>query len=310
MGNCEARPRPPRRFGCGSERACVARKANTYQEVQLAVTELFCILGVPAFHSSVILDGHEYYFDADGITTAPPFWSHGGPRHLEDAADDIGASRSSSSSRRNLNDKSSKCMTAPTNLRTKVVVIGKTEETGGTLVQALAPFFEAGSYDVLHKNCNAFADVALSFLTHRRLDAQYTRMERMLLAAEPLSTGLLNQLFRAVKDGAVKGQTEGGGTASRRGGDEDLTEYLGNPAAQGFSAESVIALLVNGEVLTEDSYPDDGICPCCSVQSAWACGPQACSSACDLPVRIGVACCEGLGAAESPAGAWTPVPQG
>lgn len=284
MGTCEAHPRPQ---GFLNTPMCSVRgRVDIYQDVQLAVTEIFCILGVPAYHSSVILDGLEYYFDADGITSAPPFWSHGGPRNL---LDDLGAAGVTTTGRcfsgcRMEDCPAPKCVAAPEHLKTQVFKVGKTSETGESLVDALAPFFEPGSYDVLHKNCNAFSDVALSFLTHRRLELQYTRMERMLLAAEPLSTGILNQLFRAVREKALVPSDEektlpDGSLAAY--GEDDLREYIGNPVAQGFSIDSVVTLLLQGESIDEEIRPDDGTGCCGRVESGsiWSCGPLACSSA-------------------------------
>lgn len=279
MGGCEARERPPgiTRSRNGSS-ASGSRFAAAAREVQVAVTEIFCILGVPAYHSSVIMDGREYYFDAEGITSAPPFWSHGGPRNLDECAE------ASPSSGQCFAMCKTQCLAAPPNLRTQVVKMGKTCEASSDLVRALSPFFEPGSYDVMHKNCNAFSDVALSFLTRRRLDPQYTRMERMLLAAEPLSTGVLNQLFRAVRDDSLVPSGDDRKTSCEECGgcnDDDLTEYVGNPAAQGFSSDAVIGLLLNGDALLEETRPDDGTCPysVAAYGSAWACGSSACGSA-------------------------------
>eukprot|EP00930_Biecheleria_cincta_P054743 TRINITY_DN4112_c0_g1_i15.p1 TRINITY_DN4112_c0_g1~~TRINITY_DN4112_c0_g1_i15.p1 ORF type:complete len:205 (-),score=33.44 TRINITY_DN4112_c0_g1_i15:167-781(-) len=98
---------------------------------------------------------------------------------------------------------------------------------GGAMMEALQPFFVQGSYDVLHKNCNSFTDAALVFLTRRRLDACFTRLERLLRAAEPISTGVIDKLVRAFGTNAG---CPGGG-------------YQVNPLAQGFSVDDLVETL-------------------------------------------------------------------
>ena len=48
----------------------------TPHDVRLAVTEILTLAGATAYHSSVIVDNREYYFDSVGIMIAPPLWSH------------------------------------------------------------------------------------------------------------------------------------------------------------------------------------------------------------------------------------------
>jgi len=43
----------------------------------------------------------------------------------------------------------------------------------------LEPHFEAGTYDLLRKNCNTFSDCALYFLIQRRLHSRYVKLERL-----------------------------------------------------------------------------------------------------------------------------------
>jgi len=249
-------------------------KAPVVKHVQLAVTEIFRVLGVPAYHSSVILDGREYYFDMNGVTSAPPLWSHGGVRNLQtyELSDTAGAGSTSGTF-------TPKSVDTPEQLSTQVLRIGTTTETGDGLVEALTPFFQSGSYDVVHKNCNAFSDVALAFLSKRRVDPQFTHMERMLRAAEPLSTSILNQLFRAASDGVLFPMASGRKSKSCEDKfvddhDFELTEYVGNPAAQGFSAASVIQLLLDEELPEETPRAD---CSDKCVATSWACA-FACST--------------------------------
>jgi len=258
MGNCHTE-------GCTPSDAPKAE----LQQVQLALTEIFCVFGVPAYHSSVLLNGREYYFDSNGVHSAPPFWSHGGPRNLADAQGGAEAGAPSSSWDFMQGCKTG-CVIMPKELQTRVIVVGNTRETEASMLQALSPFFAAGSYDMLHKNCNTFADLALSFLTYRRLNEEFTRLERMLLAAEPLSAGLLNQLLRAAsgaKDDADDDADYG-----------ELVEYVGNPVAQGFSVESVLTLLgieAEGSPKATPLCQPGGLLGCSQESCGRACAPSA-----------------------------------
>jgi hypothetical protein len=202
-------------------------------KVQVAATEILRVAGVVAYHTSVVLGGREYYFDSQGIMSGPSLWSHL-----------AGKARRRSE------------------LRTEVHAMGVTRHGGADLVRALRPFFQSGSYDVLHKNCNAFTDAAAYFLTGCRADGRFSRLERMLVAAEPLSTGVLNKLLRAA---AAEGCS-------------DAQAYTPNPLAQGFSVEDVIGLW--------DTLDDEGIAFDDEAGgAAWTCGHDV---ACG---RIKRACC-------------------
>jgi len=170
-------------------------------QVLVAFSEIFKIAGIGAYHTSIIIDDKEYYFDSSGIESAPCFSSH-----LLDET--------------NLMDP---------NLTTQN--LGRIVLTGEALVKGLTPFFEAGTYDIISKNCNAFTDAALYFLTRKRLDPQYTRMERLLHATTPVSTAAINGLVRA----SANPTPEDGSAAV------PSWEYESNPLAQGFSVEDIIA---------------------------------------------------------------------
>eukprot|EP00931_Biecheleriopsis_adriatica_P004619 TRINITY_DN106260_c0_g1_i1.p1 TRINITY_DN106260_c0_g1~~TRINITY_DN106260_c0_g1_i1.p1 ORF type:complete len:330 (+),score=49.40 TRINITY_DN106260_c0_g1_i1:55-990(+) len=169
-------------------------------KVQIAATEIVKLAGISAYHTSVILGGREYYFATEGMASAPPLFSH---RH--------------SSGR-------------PPPSPTQVISVGGSMLCGNSLTEALRPFFMKGSYDVLHKNCNSFTDAALFFLTGRRLDARFTRLERLLLAAEPISSSVIDALVRAF----------GATVPSRRGAGNE--GYAVNPVAVGFSVDNLVEL--------------------------------------------------------------------
>ncbi|CAJ1364411.1 unnamed protein product, partial [Effrenium voratum] len=45
-------------------------------EVRLAATEIIRVAGMSGYHTSILLDGREYFFDAIGILEAAPLFSH------------------------------------------------------------------------------------------------------------------------------------------------------------------------------------------------------------------------------------------
>lgn len=143
-------------------------------------------VGLTAFHTSVLLDGIEHSFGPEGITTARGPRSHGGlPRENE----------------------------------FRRVPVGRTAQDATHIISLLRPHFAPGSYDMLRKNCNSFTDVALGFLSARRLGdfGQFTRMERLGASADR---------FGILRIGCT---------------------YAPNKAAVGFDREAVLALM--GEAL-------------------------------------------------------------
>ncbi|CAE7754472.1 unnamed protein product [Symbiodinium sp. CCMP2456] len=92
-------------------------------EVSLAATEIIRVAGMSGYHTSVIVDNLEYFFDAIGILQAAPLFSH------------------------NLNEAKN-----PGGSKTVVTFIGYSHFDGRAMVEALHEFFERGSYDVFYKN--------------------------------------------------------------------------------------------------------------------------------------------------------------
>jgi len=210
--------------------------------VLAAVSEIFKVAGIGAYHTSIIIDDREYYFDSSGIESSPCFSSH--------LLDDI-----------NMMDP---------NLM--IQNFGRIALTGEALVKGLTPFFEVGTYDIIFKNCNAFTDAALYFLTRKRLDPQYTRMERLLQATTPVSTAAINGLARA----SANPTPEDGRAAV------PSWEYECNPLAQGFSVEDVIAACddLDAQACSQKRVASKGISPF---------GCFACPSYCER------SCCERQG---------------
>jgi len=143
--------------------------------VQVAATQILQVAGMAAYHTSVIIGTKEYYFDTDGIASAPALWSH-----FSGADDDLNAESN-----------------------TEVFAVGYTHLSGSAFCQGLEGFFPGGSYDVLLKNCNAFTDAACYFLTRQRLHGKYSRLERLFAGTRPLSTKLLAAMMRGVTGGDV-----------------------------------------------------------------------------------------------------------
>ncbi|CAE6972115.1 unnamed protein product [Symbiodinium sp. CCMP2592] len=138
-------------------------------EVSLAATEIIRVAGMSGYHTSVIVDNLEYFFDAIGILQAAPLFSH------------------------NLNEAKN-----PGGSKTVVTFIGYSHFDGRAMVEALHEFFERGSYDVFYKNCNTFSDAALYMLTKTRIPGTYNRIERFVTATKPVSISLLNRIFKAL----------------------------------------------------------------------------------------------------------------
>ena len=82
------------------------------------------------YHTSVIVDHHEYFFDAIGILEAPPLFSHTLPESA------------SSSSRHEDGSVSDGVVTPKRN--TVVTKIGYSSQSGRDLVTALQQYFERG----------------------------------------------------------------------------------------------------------------------------------------------------------------------
>lgn len=102
------------------------------------------ILGVQAYHTSVMVDYMEYAFSNEGVTTGPPLTSH---KMLPN--------------------------------KTDVNYAGLTSISGNHMLAVVEPHFRKGTYDLLRKNCNSFSDCALFYLLGRRLDGKYRTMEQM-----------------------------------------------------------------------------------------------------------------------------------
>mmetsp|Transcript_13611 Transcript_13611/g.39218 ORF Transcript_13611/g.39218 Transcript_13611/m.39218 type:complete len:243 (-) Transcript_13611:1-729(-) len=118
-------------------------------KVQLAVSVLggVQIPGLTAYHSSVVVNGEEFFFSDGGIAADSNLSSHKNPQ-------------------------------MPDNQPT-IIDMGFSQYSGSQLKAALERHFLPGTYDLLRKNCNSFSDTAIFYLLHKRIDAKYRAMEKM-----------------------------------------------------------------------------------------------------------------------------------
>mmetsp|Transcript_93538 Transcript_93538/g.260449 ORF Transcript_93538/g.260449 Transcript_93538/m.260449 type:complete len:245 (-) Transcript_93538:88-822(-) len=129
-------------------------KAAPKNKVELAVSMLGGIPGATAYHSSVVVNGEEFFFSDAGITSAQNLFSH-------------------------KNEK------MPNNVP-QVFDMGFSHYSGSQLKAALDKHFLPGTYDLLRKNCNSFSDCALFYLLHKRLDKKYRSLEQLGASAAGL----------------------------------------------------------------------------------------------------------------------------
>jgi len=118
-------------------------RASACNRVELAASELFSLPGLAtAYHTSVIVNGEEFFFSDSGI----------------------------------FNDR---VLTSLQGQPSERVEVGWSTKTGARLLHALAPHFRPGSYDLIRKNCNSFSDCALYYLLRTRLEGRISALERL-----------------------------------------------------------------------------------------------------------------------------------
>lgn len=111
-------------------------------EVELAVSPLAGLKGAAGYHSSILIEGDEYFFSPMGIIHSPNISSH------------------------------------KKNPAMQRIFIGLSKYSGSDLVEFFDNLFPPGHYDLLRKNCNSFSDCALYFLCEQRLDLKWRAVER------------------------------------------------------------------------------------------------------------------------------------
>lgn len=111
--------------------------------VEVAASVLF---GIPplanAWHTSIVVDGEEYFFSDQGMCYDDKLISHAGSA-------------------------------------TEKYEVGRTNHSAADMWWAVGEHFRPGTYDLLWKNCNSFSDAALFFLLGKRLDKKYSSLETL-----------------------------------------------------------------------------------------------------------------------------------
>lgn len=127
--------------------------------VELAASELFSIPGLAtAYHTSVLVNGEEFFFSDSGIFNDRALTSHQGqPSERFD--------------------------------------VGWSTKTGAQLLRVLAAHFRPGTYDLIRKNCNSFSDVSLYYLLGTRLQGRFSALERL---GQRASVDLLNRFTKGM----------------------------------------------------------------------------------------------------------------
>lgn len=127
--------------------------------VELAASELFSLPGVAkAYHTSVLVNGEEYFFSDSGIVSDRMLTSHQGTP-------------------------------------TERLDLGYSSRTGIHLLRAMQEHFQPMTYDLIRKNCNSFSDCALHFLVKKRLDKKFTKMERLGMCNVGLLKQVTNGMY-------------------------------------------------------------------------------------------------------------------
>lgn len=261
MGGQGSAPRasPPDGSGAGSGDAVgftTTPARPPTNKVQLAVSVLGGVGPATAYHSSVLVNGEEYFFSDGGISSMSGLASHKNPQNPN---------------------------STPT-----VMDMGMSHYSGSQLKAALERHFRPGEYDLLRKNCNSFSDCSLFYLVGKRLDSKYRSLEQLgaknmgLVQAasggnykpNPKTDGFDLEALVASLDPAkvwkTPGQTLGGGDAPAANSAEALRAArlarFGGPSGPAASASGASS----GGCAAAGGYPASG-----GTSSEGAVGPAA-----------------------------------
>mmetsp|Transcript_15533 Transcript_15533/g.27576 ORF Transcript_15533/g.27576 Transcript_15533/m.27576 type:complete len:221 (+) Transcript_15533:424-1086(+) len=133
--------------GTGDATSSFGKGRPANNSVQLAVSVLGGVPGATAYHSSVVVNGEEYFFSDGGVASTSDLLSHKNPQNADS--------------------------------KPQVMDMGMSPYTGSQMKAALERFFLNGTYDLLRKNCNSFSDCALWYLLHSRMDKKYRSLEKL-----------------------------------------------------------------------------------------------------------------------------------
>lgn len=135
---------------------------NSRHRVQLVLSPLIRVPAVKAYHSSVLIDGKEFWFSLNGLS--------------------MGKEEGLISHQR--------CYDSP-----HIIEMGHSNYAPQDLIEALGPHFRPGSYDMVRKNCNSFSDCAIFFLLSRRLSAGYYMLDTLAAGCPSVAQMILGKSY-------------------------------------------------------------------------------------------------------------------
>mmetsp|Transcript_28194 Transcript_28194/g.50895 ORF Transcript_28194/g.50895 Transcript_28194/m.50895 type:complete len:206 (+) Transcript_28194:26-643(+) len=181
--------------------------------VRLAATVLFHVPTaskirgsepLDAYHTSVVIGEVEYSFGGDGVRATRPVMTHSALQKPTDVHD-----------------------------------LGMTRIHPHSMLGFLPSFFEAGTYDLLCKNCNSFSDCVIYLLLGQRLEDRFKRLEKMARHGQKRF-----KLMSALKMIGMK--------------------YSANPKSQSFEVNHIIDLIDQVTGNQQDmSWQDERRCAAC-----------------------------------------------
>lgn len=127
---------------CYNAERHIEASSSAFNKVELAASELLNLTFATAYHTSVLVNGEEFFFSDSGIFTDRALNSH-------------------------------QCQPS------ERIDLGFSEKTGSQLLRALQPYFKSGTYDLVRKNCNSFSDCAIYYLLGRRLERRFCALEKL-----------------------------------------------------------------------------------------------------------------------------------
>lgn len=152
-------------------------EGGALHRVEVAATCLgLGIPGLQVYHTSILVDGIEYYFGPSGVNSTTDCGSH-----------------------RNLRNKPS------------VLPMGRSRIPGEEMKRMVSKLFRAGSYDVIQKNCNTFSDCALYYLLGSRLGWRYRGLDQAGAALDKQDSALMQGLLQALGVGVYVPNPEAAG---------------------------------------------------------------------------------------------------
>lgn len=186
---------------------------DAINQVELAASELFTVPGfATAYHTSVIVNGEEFFFSDSGIFNDRALTSHQGKP-------------------------------------SERIALGMSVYTGAQMLRALGPHFRPGTYDLIKKNCNSFSDCAVYFLLRRRLQSRFSALER---TGARLGTDMLQRFTKGMyvpNPAAQSYRTEEVIRALDQLGEGDIDEQpASSSTASGAGARSKPALAIGARV--------------------------------------------------------------